>query len=285
MNYKLSGFSDEIAENVTKQFEVLSRLGIGYFEPRGIDGKNISELTAEETRSLKKEMDKYGICASSVGSPIGKINLKDDFGAHFEKYKRIVETAGIIGTRNIRIFSFYHDGGEWTAAEHDEVFLRLEKMIDYAKNENVMLLHENEKDIYGDTAARCADLMKNLSCENFCAVFDPANYVQCGEDTQAAYETMKNYIEYMHIKDACKSDGRVVPAGMGDGKIKEILKQLFADGYCGFLSLEPHLGNFAGLNGLENGDIMKNLPQGGEGTFTAAHIALMKILKDIEKEG
>ena len=285
MNYKLSGFSDEIAENVTEQFKVLNKLGIGYFEPRGIDGKNISKLTVDEAHSLKKQMDEYGICVSSIGSPIGKINLKADFDEHFEMYKHVIETAGILGTRNIRIFSFYHDDGEWTSAERDEVLLRLSKMIDYAKSADIMLLHENEKNIYGDTAARCVDLMENLSCENFRAVFDPANFVQCGEDTQAAYDVMKNYIEYMHIKDAYKADGKVVPAGMGDGNVKAILKNLFASGYCGFLSLEPHLGDFAGLGGLEKGDIMKDLPEGGEGTFTAAYIALMKILEDIGKEG
>ena len=199
-------------------------------------------------------------------------------------YMNVVATAKILGTRYIRIFSFYHDGGEWTRSERSEVFSKLKKMIDYAQKENVVLLHENEKDIYGDTAARCADLMKNLSCENFRAVFDPANFVQCGEDTHHAYETMKNYIEYMHIKDARRSDGRVVPSGMGDGKIKEILKKLFAYGYSGFLSLEPHLGNFAGLADLENGDIMNDLPPGEAGTFIAAYNALMKILSDIQRE-
>ena len=281
----ISGFSDEIAENVQKQFEVLNRLGIEYFEPRGIDGKNISELTDGETQELAEKMKKYGISVSSIGSPVGKIKLSDDFGAHLEKYKHVVKTAKALGTKYIRVFSFYHDGGDWTAEERDEVLARLRKMIEYAKTEGVILLHENEKGIYGDTAARCADLMKNLSCENFRAVFDPANFVQCGEDTAAAYEVMKDYIEYMHIKDARAADGMVVPSGMGDGNVREILGKLFARGYNGFLSLEPHLGNFAGLADLEKGDIMKGLPEGGEGTFTAAYNALIEILKEIEKEG
>ena len=147
-----------------------------------------------------------------------------------------------------------------------------------------MLLHENEKGIYGDTAARCADIMRELYSDSFKAVFDPANFVQCGEDTKNAYNLMQDYIEYIHIKDAKNSDGTVVPAGMGDGNVEWLMKQLFENGYHGFLSLEPHLGSFEGLNALENGDIMKNLPEGGEGTFTLAFNALNKILENVGGE-
>lgn len=278
---KISGFSDEISSDTTVQFEVLNKLGIKYFEPRGIDGKNISELSPAEAAALKKKMDKFGIKVSSIGSPIGKIKLSEDFSAHFELFKNVVATAKTLGTKYIRIFSFYHDGESWTDNERNEVLSHLKKMTAYACENDIILLHENEKDIYGDTAERCADLMQELYCDNFKAVFDPANFVQCGEDTKNAYEKLNPYIEYMHIKDAMSASGTVVPAGNGDGNVEYILKKLFADGYNGFLSLEPHLGSFEGLSALENSDIMNNLPQGGEGTFTLAYRALEKILNNI----
>lgn len=280
---KISGFADEIAEAIDTQFEVLNKLHIGYFEPRGIDGKNISTLSEEEAVALKAKMDQNGIKVSSIGSPIGKIKLEDDFEEHFEKFKHVVKIAKILDTRYIRMFSFYHNGGEWTAEEREGVLDRLKRMIAYAKEQDVVLLHENEKDIYGDTADRCIDLMKELSCSNFRAVFDPANFVQSGQDTKYAYDNLKGYIEYMHIKDALYESGRVVPAGSGDGNVEYVLSNLFADGYEGFLSLEPHLGSFAGLADLELDDKMENLPQGGEGTFTLAYRALCEILEKIGK--
>ena len=280
---KISGFADEIAEAIDTQFEVLNKLHIGYFEPRGIDGKNISTLSEEEAVALKAKMDQNGIKVSSIGSPIGKIKLEDDFEEHFEKFKLVVKIAKILDTRYIRMFSFYHNGGEWTAEEREGVLDRLKRMIAYAKEQDVVLLHENEKDIYGDTADRCIDLMKELSCSNFRAVFDPANFVQSGQDTKYAYDNLKGYIEYMHIKDALYESGRVVPAGSGDGNVEYVLSNLFADGYEGFLSLEPHLGSFAGLADLELDDKMENLPQGGEGTFTLAYRALCEILEKIGK--
>ena len=278
---KISGFSDEISDDIKTQFEVLNKLGIKYFEVRGVSGKNISELGADEVKSLKAEMDKYGIQVSSVGSPIGKIKLTDDFDEHFEMFKNVVKTAKSLGTKYIRMFSFYHDGGEWSASEREAVLERLRKMIAYAKEEGVVLLHENEKEIYGDIAERCLDLMQELYCDNFKAVFDPANFVQCGQDTKEAYDMLGKYIEYMHIKDAKFADGTVTPSGYGDGNVEYILKKVFDGGYDGFLSLEPHLGNFTGFAALENNDVAKDLPSGGEGTFTLAFNALNKILKRI----
>lgn len=278
--YKISGFSDEIDANIEVQFDVLNKLGIEFFEPRGVDGKNISELTEDEVKTLKGKMNEYGILVSSIGSPIGKIKLSDDFEAHFDVFRRVVETAKFLGTKYIRMFSFFHDGGaEWTADEREQVFVRIRKMLDYAKANDVILLHENEKDIYGDTTERCLDLMKEFHCENFRAVFDPANFVQCGQNTKVAYDTLKEYIEYMHIKDAKAEDGEVVPAGFGDGNLEYILKNLVNNGYSGFFSLEPHLGSFEGLEKLEIGDEMLNLPKSGEGTFTLAFNSLNKILK------
>ena len=277
---KISGFSDEISSEIDVQFEVLNKLGIKYFEPRFVDGKNISALDDEEVLALKEKMDKAGIRASSIGSPIGKVKLTDDLDDHFELFKRVVKTAKMLDCRYIRIFSFYHEGEEWTEDERQLVLSELKKMADYAGKEDVVLLHENEKDIYGDIASRCVDLMENLYCDNFKAVFDPANFVQCGQDTVQAFDLLEKYIAYMHIKDARFSDRNVVPAGYGDGNLPYISEKLFKNGYNSFLSLEPHLGHFEGLDGLETDDLMKDLPEGGEGTFTLAFNSLNKIIKD-----
>ena len=275
---KISGFSDEIASDIDTQFSVLNKLGIKYFEPRGINGKNISTLNDDEVLALKAKMDAAGIKASSIGSPIGKIKLTGDFEAHFEVFKRVVKTAKMLDTKYIRMFSFYHDGGLWTREERADVIAKLERMIAYAKENDVILLHENEKDIYGDTADRCLDLMETLGCENFRAVFDPANFVQCHQDTKVAFDKLQKHIEYMHVKDAKASDGTVVPAGHGDGNFDYLLLRLFASGYDGFLSLEPHLGSFDGLADLELDDKMLGLPKSGEGTFTLAHSCILDVI-------
>ena len=276
---KISGFSDEIAKEVDTQFQVLNKLGISFFEPRGINGKNVASLTEQEVLELKEKMDQYGIKASSIGSPIGKVMLEESFEPHFSVFQRVIRIAQMLECRFVRIFSFFHESeGEWTDAERKEVLVRLRRMITYAAEHDIVLLHENEKDIYGETIDHCVDLMQELYCDHFQAVFDPANFVQAQQDTIEGYEKLRPYIAYMHIKDARLNDGVVVPSGIGDGNVEYILRELFTHGYTGFLSLEPHLGRFVGLADLEHSDMIKKLPEGGEGTFTLAYNALVGIL-------
>ncbi|MBR5614924.1 MAG: sugar phosphate isomerase/epimerase [Clostridia bacterium] len=279
-NIKISGFSDEIDSNINVQFRVLKKLGIEYFEPRGINGTNIADISDEQLVQLKQEMLNFGIKASSIGSPIGKISICDDFESHIDKLKRVIYIAKELDCRYIRVFSFFIPQGEKAENFRDEVMRRMKVMTKLAEENDVILLHENEKDIYGDTAQRCADVFETVNSPNLRAVFDPANFVQVGQKTYPdAYQIMMPYIKYMHIKDACGEE--IVPAGQGQGCIEEILKDLYANGYQGFLSLEPHLGSFEGLVSLELDDKMLKLPKSGEGTFSLAFNELNKILDKI----
>lgn len=277
----LSGFADEIDANLDEQIRVLKKLGMNHVEMRGVNGKGLVEYTLEEAKEIKKKLDAEGIALSSLGSPIGKIKITDAFEPHAELYKHTVELAHLMETKYIRMFSFFMpEGCSDYSPYREEVMERLGKMADYAKSNDVILLHENEKDIYGDVASRCLEIQKNFYGEHFKAVFDFANFVQCKQDTLEAYEMMKPYVAYIHIKDALWSDASVVPPGTGDGHLAEILAKFKAAGYEGYLSLEPHLADFAGFAALEmNASQKKKL--GGEEAFTLAHDSLIRILETL----
>lgn len=280
--FYISGFADEIAADFETQLMGLSELGIRYIEVRGVSGKNISTLTKDELRETKRSLEHYGIQVSSIGSPIGKISLTDDFAAHLEMTKRIIETAHQLSSPYIRIFSFFMPKDEDPALHRSEVLDRLGAILELAEGSGLTILHENEKEIYGDNAERCLDLMTTLDKPYFGCAFDPANFVQCGVDVfPHAYELLKPHIRYLHIKDAMV-DGKVVPAGLGIGKVKEVLKAVKAEGYEGFLSLEPHLGDFAGFAALEQAaGAGGNLERSGLHTFRLAFDSLQGILAKI----
>ena len=279
--FVLSGFSDEITSNVIGQFEGLNKLGVTYFEPRSIGSKNIIKLTDSEVEDLHAQMDKYGIKVSSIGSPLGKIKITDDFDAHFEEFKRTVEIAKMLSCRYIRMFSFFMDE-EQADSYTDEVVEKLSRMVSYAEKEDVVLLHENEKGIYGNIARRCRVLFDRIVSPSFKAVFDFSNFVECSQDTLEAYELLKEHIAYVHIKD-CIHDKGVVPAGFGDGNVRTILADLYQNGYCGFLSLEPHLSAYTLPDEAACGELVMSFEDGAPRKFAYAHKALTELLADIEK--
>ena len=274
---KISGFADEIHKELDVQIQTLQKLGQNYMEFRSADGLGVADYSIEQIREVKRKLDASGIKVSALGSPIGKIPITKPFEPHFELLKHVVSLAKELDTRYIRMFSFFIPSGENADQYQGEVYKRMRQMVDYAKEQDVVLLHENEKDIYGDSKERCRNLMEEFYGENFKCIFDFANFIQCGEDTLKAYELLKPYITYVHVKDAKQSDGEVVLPGHGDGNLSKIFASLEKEGYQGFLSLEPHLVDFAQLKNLENSVVKKKMSDGAT-AYEMAYKELKKLL-------
>ncbi|AGK99402.1 sugar phosphate isomerase/epimerase family protein [Clostridium pasteurianum] len=269
MEFKLSAFGDEISQKLGNQLKVLKKFNIDFIEIRSVEDVQLLEYNTSIIKEFKKVLDDYNIKVSSLASPIGKISIRGDLKTHLEKFKRAVEIAEYLNTKYIRIFSFYIDEGSTPGNYKNQVIEELTKYTEYVKNSDIVLLHENEKHIFGDTLDRCLYIFQNLKTDKLRAVFDPANFVQCNQhDLYKTYLKLKPYIEYFHIKDAVYLDGEVVPAGQGNGELFNILNDLSKSNYNGFISLEPHLNN--------------SLPGGGEENFQIAYDALLNLISKIE---
>ena len=242
---RLAAFADEASSVFDEQIVAMKENGIEMLEMRGVDNVNVSKLTVDQAKEAKKKLDDNGLKVWSIGSPIGKIKITDDFAPELDLFKHVLEIADVTDAKCIRMFSFYETNGE--EKYRDEVFERLYKYAEAAKGTGIVLCHENEKGIYGDIPERCLEIHKAVP--EIKSVFDPANFVQCNVDILKAWDALEPYVYYGHIKDA-DADGNIVPPGMGIGKIKEYLPKFVAKG-CNVLTLEPHLAEFAGLSDLE----------------------------------
>jgi len=243
-------FADEASGSIDKQIVAMKRNGLQGLEIRNVDGTNVSDITLEKAEEVHKKLSEAGLKVWSIGSPIGKIGIGDDFEAHMVKFKHTLEVAKALECKNIRLFSFFMPGNEEPEKYHDEVIRRLKAMVEAAKDSGIDLCHENEKDIYGDIAKRCLEIHKEVP--ELKGIFDPANFIQCGQDTLEAWEMLHPYIKYLHIKDA-KENGMVVPAGAGIGNLREIVNKFRAQGGEN-VTIEPHLTVFEGLRDLEAKD-------------------------------
>ncbi len=263
---RLSAFADEISPDLEEQIAVLSSEKVRFLDLRGVWNTNVLDLSDQQVTRVKETLDAHGIGVAAIGSPIGKVPIDSSFNEHLHLFERAITVAQALQTPYIRIFSFYppaaSDRGAVNPAEYrDEVLRRLREMTARARAAAVILLHENEKDIYGDTIARCVDLLQGINDAHFQAVFDPANFIQCGQTPYPdAYEAIRPWLRYVHVKDA-RSDGSVVPAGEGVSHWPELLQRLRADGYDGFLSLEPHLALAGQYQGFSGPDLFRRASQ------------------------
>jgi sugar phosphate isomerase/epimerase len=250
---KLSAFADEISPNLDEQIRVCKENGVTHFELRSVNNQNVLDFNDDLRGQIRSKLADNGMGVASIASPIGKIKISEPFEPHFERFKIAVESAEFFRAPLIRLFSYYPpEPGADFRPYRDEVMHRMAAKAEYLKDSDITLVHENEVKIFGEKGKQCLDLMKSINSPRLRSAFDFANFVQAGERPADNWPLLKPYTAHIHIKDALLKDGKVVPAGKGDGDIEAILVDAWRSGYCGFLSLEPHLAKheqFSGFSG------------------------------------
>lgn len=255
---RISAFADEISPDLDEQIAVLRDAGIGHLDLRSVAGTNVLDLSDHQVWEIKRRLDQGGIRVAAIGSPLGKVPIDSPPQEDMLRLDRAIALAGVFETPFIRIFSFYPPADAAAAPPpsqyRDQVLARLRAMTARAAEAGVILTHENEKDIYGDTIGRYVDLLQSIGDPHFRAVLDPANFIQCEQTPYPdAYQAVRPWLRYVHVKDALPS-GEVVAAGEGASDWPALLESLRTSGYDGFLSLEPHLqaaGKLGGFSGPE----------------------------------
>ena len=275
---RIFAFADEACGQMDGQIRAMRRNALNGLEIRGVDGENIADITLEKAREVRAKMDDAGLTVWSMGSPIGKISIETDaFEAHLDKLRHVLALADVLGAENVRMFSFYVPAGRQQEFR-GKVMDWMGRMLEVSEGSGIAMCHENEKGIYGDMADRCDDLLNAFPSMQ--GIFDPANFVQCGQDTLKAWALLKHRIKYLHIKDAL-SDGRVVPSGCGIGNVQAILKDFRAMG-GNAVTVEPHLSVFEGLKDLEQAGQRTQVDAycypSSDAAFDAACDALKRIL-------
>jgi sugar phosphate isomerase/epimerase len=257
--YRISAFGDEIDPDLDNQLATLRDLYIGYLDLRAAWGKNVVDMDAADMAHVAATCERHGVQVACIGSPIGKSPILDPIEREIENLRKIFRVGEAVSCRRIRMFSFYPP--DTSTNENYDAYVemsveRLEKLAELAERAGFMLLLENEKGIVTDTLARCETVVREVSSPALRFLWDSANFVQVGEAQVAerGWPMVGDLIAYVHIKDAVLGDGHVVPAGEGDGQLRELLGKLNARNYQGFLALEPHLkvaGHSTGFSGAE----------------------------------
>jgi sugar phosphate isomerase/epimerase len=249
VGWTLSGFGDEIDPDPAIQACVLQALGARHIEVRGAWGTNVVDLSDDALDRLAIILHERGVAVSAIASPVGKVDVFADPAEELARLSRAAVAAHRLGTSYIRLFSFYF-AGRSAESVRDTVLARMRGFADLAEREGLILLHENEKEIYGDVPSRVLDVIESVGSDALRIAWDSANFVQVGvRPFTDGYATLRPYLSYVQVKDALAATGEVVPAGEGDGEVRETLTALRDDG---FVSLEPHLAleeRYGGFSG------------------------------------
>jgi sugar phosphate isomerase/epimerase len=295
----LTGFADEAANQKTavQQFAAFAALGLQYYSIRFIDVgdgvKNVMKLSRSEIQKIRSLEDEYGLSVSSLGSPIGKVKLKNvDDGTKnvfvpFKRYlsgdvKKACELAHAFETKLIRGFSFYHPRGEDPRGHLPQVVDQLGQIAEVCHRSDLTFGLEVEANLVGGDGFHLAEIYRHVNHPALTLVFDAANLIVQGfspSEILEQFRAMVPGLAWVHVKDyrnprPVAKGGHVdedalhhfVPSDEGDAAHEAIFREfrnllpdleakLHRRGIPGvFVDLEPHLKGGGQFGGFSGPD-------------------------------
>jgi sugar phosphate isomerase/epimerase len=295
----LTGFADEAANQKTavQQFAAFAALGLQYYSIRFIDVgdgvKNVMKLSRSEIQKIRSLEDEYGLSVSSLGSPIGKVKLKNvDDGTKnvfvpFKRYlsgdvKKACELAHAFETKLIRGFSFYHPRGEDPRGHLAQVVDQLGQIAEVCHRSDLTFGLEVEANLVGGDGFHLAEIYRHVNHPALTLVFDAANLIVQGfspSEILEQFRAMAPGLAWIHVKDyrnprPVAKGGHVdedalhhfVPSDEGDAAHEAIFREfrnllpdletkLHRRGIPGvFVDLEPHLKGGGQFGGFSGPD-------------------------------
>jgi sugar phosphate isomerase/epimerase len=252
---KLAGFTDEASPILEKQIEALKLLGWQGIEIRmvknGEKSVHFDDLDDDTFYKMADKINEAGIKIVSYGTQIANWSRKisSDFTLDTAELKRIAPRMKRTGTAFARIMSYPNDGlaeNEWG----NETIRRIKELCLIAEDNGILLCHENCSGFASQSAKNTLRMIEEVNSKALKLIFDTGNFWEAGYSSAEFYQTVKEHVVHVHIKDyvkdlSSKSGWSAVFAGDGAGEVDKVLQILKADGYNGWYSIEPHLAAVA----------------------------------------
>lgn len=244
----LTGIADEAGKDIDTQIRAHRELGWSHIELRNIDGVNLTGLTDEAFDGVCDKLEQAGIRVSCFASAIANWArpITCDPQGDIDDLERAIPRMHRLGTPYIRVMSYPNDSNDPVAesAWRTETIRRMRELSRIAEDGGVTLVHENCSGWGGLSAENSCILLEEVASPALKLVYDTGNPVSYGQDAWHYYQTVREDIVYVHIKDGKRTpDGKTVYAfcGEGEGRVRETIADLLSRGYDGGFSIEPHL--------------------------------------------
>lgn len=237
--FLLSIITDEISQDPEVAFSLAKEFGFDGVELRSVWDTPVEQLPEDKMRQLADRIKECGLQVSAIASSF----LKDDWGNDDRaKFDRLVKACHILDCKKVRGFSF------WAAEDYTD-----QKFADYLstydqllEKEGLTLMLENDPAVNLNTGNALARFFSSHKLRNIGILWDPGNDIYtCGDTVKPypdEYEAVRPFVRHVHVKDAVHKNGEPVGVALGDGwmDFPGQFKALIADGYTGWVTLEPH---------------------------------------------
>lgn len=277
--------TDEISQDLKKASRAAKSWGMNTVDLRSVWDKSPLEFTPDDFKKIHRILTKYGLTVSAIDTPLFKCGFDENemILSQLNALERLADGMELLSCRMFRAFDFLKDK-QTSAADRAEKFA---PVIRLCRERDLICLLENDPSVNSDTPSRLRELLDIIDDPRMRAVFDPGNGWYADPNTVAYpddYETIKAYINHVHIKDVRMTGRGAEAVCIGTGLVgyPYLLRALFADGYDGAVILETHYRRNTVLpDALLKNPRGKKFSDGGFDASMESAAALISILNTI----
>lgn len=264
---KISIITDEISADIETAIELGTDWGIHDFELRGFGTQRVPLFSDFQKQRVRELLEEYGARVVAISPGLFKIPYPSKKREHFplqvidsNLYKKwrdarslvdyhmqellpiSFEYAREIGAEKIIVFS-YERGSTSSDIMPDEILESLHSAAEQAEACGLQLVIEVEDQFWADTGQHAADIVRKINMPALGVNWDPGNAIAAGDlPYPDGYLAVKDYIRHVHFKDVTRTtQGGYRYSVNGEINWNGQIQSLMADGYRGFISVEPHM--------------------------------------------
>lgn len=241
--FRLSVITDEISQDLATVLAFAGQYGLSGIELRSLWEKGPFALEPSDIARIRAGTEAAGLSVCCIAAPFFKCGIAEEgtIAEHLEALKRLCGFAHTLGAELIRGFSF------WKEREPDfaRIAERFAPAVRILESEGMTLVLEPDPAVNTPNGASLARLLREIGSDRVQALWDPGNIIFDGAGEVPypdGYEAVRPWLRHVHLKDAKRQSGvpSAVPPGTGEVDLEGQFRRLSADGYDGWVSLEPH---------------------------------------------
>ena len=217
----------------------LARAGFTYVDLWGRAPHFSTIPSRVKPRDIEKACAAHGVRIANLATyPGGNLTHRDRAIRHqaMAEMTRTIDLAVRFGARCVRVMA----GGGDDPKLIRELSRPLRQAAVYAASKGVYLGVENHAGSLARDPELALELCKAVDNSHFGILYDPCNLLHAGVDPKAAFETLKEHIVHIHIKDGAWVNGEFQLCHLGQGQvdIPWIVAAMEGIGYDGYYALE-----------------------------------------------
>jgi len=254
----LTGIGDEAGNSIDAQIAATKELGWKFIEARGVEvpgfpKANLHDIPDKAFDLVERKLKESGIGVYCLGSTIMNWakTIETPWDVTLAEVNRCIPRMTGLGTKFVRVMSFKPKDDDDRIPS--VVFDRVREVTKIFRDAGIQPLHENCMNYGGMSWKHALELLDKVPGLKW--AFDTANPVfnpdrskpkpWRRQDPWEFWEHVRDHVMHIHVKDAtwnpAKNDADYNWPGEGQGRVRDILKDAFARGYDGGISIEPHM--------------------------------------------